>query len=283
MINSITLTLIFIICIFGLIYIINSDIFISNEILESNNKDVIFSSPIDYNINSTTKIPLKIFQTWHSKTLPPKMKKCVINLKKNNPEFEHYLFDDIDCREFIKTHFEEPVLKSFDALKPGAFKADLWRYCVLYIHGGIYLDIKYCCVDNFKLIDLTDDEYFVKDYGNEWAVYNAFMVCKPKNNILMNCIKQIVHNVETKFYGSSCLEVTGPRMMIKFLSPNEKKKLKRITLNTFNSTSMLYITDSNNRIILQNYPEYKRERKNNQLFDHYSILWAKKQIYNDIQ
>jgi len=68
MINSITLTLIFIICIFGIIYIINTDnIFINNEIMESNNKDIIFSSPINYNINSTSKIPLKIFQTWHSK------------------------------------------------------------------------------------------------------------------------------------------------------------------------------------------------------------------------
>jgi mannosyltransferase OCH1-like enzyme len=76
-------------------------------------------------------IPLKIFQTWHSKNLPIEMKKCVYSLKQSNPEFEYYLFDDDDCREFIKNHFTDSVLKAFDKLKPGAFKADLWRCCIL--------------------------------------------------------------------------------------------------------------------------------------------------------
>ena len=30
------------------------------------------------------------------------------------------------------------TLWCFDRLIPGAFKADLWRYCVMYITGGIF-------------------------------------------------------------------------------------------------------------------------------------------------
>jgi hypothetical protein len=51
-------------------------------------------------------MPLKIYQTWYTKNLPPKMSENVENLKKQNPRFEHYLFDDNDCREFIKNNFK---------------------------------------------------------------------------------------------------------------------------------------------------------------------------------
>ena len=60
-----------------------------------------------------------------------KYESCSRNVKKTNPIFEHHLFDDNDCREFIKNNFPEVVLQAYDGLIPGAYKADLWRYCIL--------------------------------------------------------------------------------------------------------------------------------------------------------
>ena len=116
--------------------------------------------PLKQNYNSV--IPLNIFQTWHTKNLPPLMRNAVNRIKALNPRFKHALYDDVDCREFIKTNFPVNVLNAYDGLIPGAYKADLWRYCILYINGGIYLDIKYNCTNNFKLIALTEKEYFVR-------------------------------------------------------------------------------------------------------------------------
>ena len=82
------------------------------------------------------------------------MAKYVELLKEQNPEFEHYLYDDDDCRNFISKHFDEEVVEAFDLLIPGAYKSDLWRYCILYVTGGIYLDIKYKPIYGFKLIEL---------------------------------------------------------------------------------------------------------------------------------
>ena len=104
------------------------------------------------NINFESIIPLKIYQTWHTKTLPQHMLEAVNKLKQRHPRFEYFLFDDNDCRQFIIKHFDNNVVKAFDSLIPGAYKADLWRYCVLYITGGIYLDIKYYCTNSFRLI-----------------------------------------------------------------------------------------------------------------------------------
>ena len=108
-------------------------------------------------------IPLNIFQTWYTLDLPENMRRNIDLLKQNNPEFKHYLYDDEMCRNFIKENFNNDTLWAFDKLRPGAYKADLWRYCVLYIHGGIYLDIKFRSLNNFRLIELTDKEYWVKD------------------------------------------------------------------------------------------------------------------------
>jgi mannosyltransferase OCH1-like enzyme len=103
-----------------------------------------------------TIIPLNLYLTWSNKVLPPKMQENVDKLKKENPEFNIQIFDNEKRREFIKTNFSEDILLSYDILKPAAYKADLWRLCVLYINGGIYIDIKLNCINNFKLIALTE-------------------------------------------------------------------------------------------------------------------------------
>ena len=131
-----------------------------------------------YKMNKKTEynsvIPLKIFQTWHTKELPPDMKITVEKLKERHPRFEHFLFDDNDCRDFIIKNFDNNVVKAFDSLIPGAYKADLWRYCVLYINGGIYMDIKYSCTNSFRLIELTEKEHWVLDIdGNN--IYNEIV------------------------------------------------------------------------------------------------------------
>ena len=40
------------------------------------------------------------------------------------------------CRNFIKKHFSRDVSYAFDKINPGAFKSDLWRYCIIYKNGG---------------------------------------------------------------------------------------------------------------------------------------------------
>lgn len=169
-------------------------------------------------------IPLNIFQTWHTKNLPPQMQETVNYIKENNPSFKHYLYDDNDCYDFIKYNFSPIVLNTFNSLVPGAYKADLWRYCILYKFGGIYLDIKYSPVQNFNFLNLTEKEYWVLD-ANGKDIYNALIVCKPSNPILLKLINQIVINVKTRFYGVSPLSPTGPNLVGKFFSNSEKKIL----------------------------------------------------------
>jgi mannosyltransferase OCH1-like enzyme len=221
-------------------------------------------------------IPLNIYQTWHTKNLPYYMNKCVQKLKDTNPEFNYYLFDDDDCRIFIKKYFSKDVLNSFDKLIPGAYKADLWRYCVLYIKGGIYLDIKFCPVNNFKLLNLINKEYFCKDIPSSGSgIYNAIIISKPKNRLLLTAINTIVKNVNKNFYGYSSLEPTGPLLLKKIFS---KKNINTLEMylgvkdNIFN----IYLND---KPIFTIYKQYRDEQTNTSNNTHYNTLWKNKSIY----
>ena len=222
------------------------------------------------------KIPFLLFQTWHTKELPFEMKKNRDLIISQNQEFVHFLFDDNDCREFIKTSFDASILEAYDTLVPGAYKADLWRYCILYTYGGIYLDIKFTMHSSFSLVTLTDKEYFVRDlYSSGNGIYNGLMVCYPKNPILQKCILSIVENVKKKYYGVNALSPTGPMLLKSFFSESDRQKFE-LHLNTKDDIHQIFL---HNKLIFYNYARYRMEQKTTSEIKHYSHLWKVRQIY----
>ena len=225
--------------------------------------------------NALVAIPLNLFVTWHTKQLPKFMAQNYQLLQTVNHEFNHFLYDDAECRQFITEHFDHDVVLAFDNLIPGAYKADLWRCCILYVKGGVYIDIKFKCVNNFKLIELTDKEYLVRD-RYEYGIYNALMVCKPGNSVLLSAIKQIVRNTQTKFYGVNALHPTGPYLFKQFI---DKQTIDRLELyyDDLNDTITFIVFDDT--IVLAHYPEYRTEQQMFQKTLTYTELWNKRKIY----
>ena len=226
-------------------------------------------------------VPLNIFQTWYTLNLPTHMKETVELLKIQNPEFKHFLYDDKMCREFIKQYFEEDVLYTFDKLKPGAYKSDLWRYCILYIHGGIYLDIKYYCVNNFKLIKLTDKEYLVKDRPQimtNSGIYQAFMAVYPKNNILRSLINDIVYNCKHNNYKcgiiATPLDITGPGLLANYF--------KTSIIDSFELENIGDIITYNKNTILVQYEKYRTEQITHAKTKYYDAMFRNSDVYQYI-
>jgi mannosyltransferase OCH1-like enzyme len=221
-------------------------------------------------------IPLHVYMTWKTKQLPPLMQKNFNDLCKQNPEFQFHLYDDDECLEFIKQHFSDDVVNAFHKLIPGAYKADLWRLCILYINGGFYMDIKLQCVNKFKLIELSESEHFVLDRpSNSLHIYNALLISKAGNPFLKSCIDAIVANVNSKYYGESPLSPTGPELLghIKTLF-KYNIPIDLVYPLKYNEYIMY-----NRRLILRNYDGYRKEQSKCQI--HYQTLWIEKKIYND--
>jgi mannosyltransferase OCH1-like enzyme len=229
-------------------------------------------------INVNNNIPLDIYQTWFTKNLPPGMINSINKLKKDNPEFTFYLFDDNDCKTFIKDNFGIKVYDAFENLIPGAYKADLWRYCILYKKGGIYIDIKFH-TNNFNLIQLTDNNYFVKDRDGYWernkiGIYNGFIISKPKNPIFLNCINDIVKNVNAGYKGLNSLHPTGPGLLGNYFK-NTDEFLLQFSKNGLN----IQYKGVN---ILSMYENYRSEQAEYQNTPHYVSLWTQNLIYKNI-
>ena len=100
---------------------------LQNKIIKFNKDFIIYNQPYTFfKKDYKSIIPLNIYQTWATKDLPQKMRERVELLKHQNPRFNHHLFDDNDCREFIKTHFKPDVL-----------------YAYVFIYVYIYVDRKF--------------------------------------------------------------------------------------------------------------------------------------------
>jgi len=258
-----------------------------NDSLEKQNNNIkIFNQYIRLNIQFQMKqmhksiIPLHFYTCWHSKVLPPLMKQNHDFLVESNPEITFHLYDEDSCRQFIKDNFEEEVLKAYNSLIPCSYKSDLWRYCILYINGGIYMDIKYRCVNGFKFIALTEEEHFVRDRPDN-CVYTALIVTLPKNEIMQKCIYQIVENVKNKYYGVDWLYPTGPGLLGKYFTNEEIDKLGMFFNCSYieNKLNKYYIVN-NDRIILKYYNEYRKEQEQYQKKKYYAEFWKENNIYS---
>jgi Glycosyltransferase sugar-binding region containing DXD motif len=99
-------------------------------------------TPPPYRRDPTRLIPRIVHQTWFEELTPskyPNMSRLVQSFVRSGWEYKFY--SDDQAGAFLSTHFPKEIREAYDALRPGAFKADLFRYCVLLIHGGVYADV----------------------------------------------------------------------------------------------------------------------------------------------
>lgn len=222
-----------------------------------------------------TKIPLKLFTFYHDvNKMSENMKLNYDKMVSENSEFNVEIFDIKTGREFIETHFNNDVLEAYDTLKPYSYKSDLFRFCHLYINGGIYVDIKYESVNNFRFIELTDKEYLVSE---PLGVQTCLIVLNKNNLIMKNCIETLKTNTLARYYGNSPL-ITGP-----LLISNEFSKLNNAEINTDLAWKMInhkqHIFRDDLPILVQ-YNQYREDLLNKSDQPHYNEMYWNNNIYN---
>ena len=115
--------------------------------------------------------------------------------KKLNPNYNIDFSLDADCIDFLRNNFNDYIVNMFQSIKRGMYKADLWRLCKLYIHGGVYADI-----DLVPHIDIDTLDKDVTFYSCLSAVprtiFQAFMVnfSKPKNPLILHFLLSFLLN-----------------------------------------------------------------------------------------
>ena len=229
-------------------------------------------------------IPKVIMQTGYSQTYDSFTKQKILKM---NPSYKYEYYNNNDCIEFLQNNFPQDVTNAFNKLKPGAFKADLFRYCYLYINGGVYLDLDLMPKKPLDKIIVKDAD-FISSLENKPnrhinGVYQAFIACKKGINFLKIAIDRIVHYTKINYYPKklesdkwiSILSITGPVLLYNSINFIKRPlcgytKINNITIYLYSFSG--HIFDLNKKKIIENGIKYSKGIS-------YSKLFLKKEIY----
>lgn len=159
-------------------------------------------------------IPLSLYKTgpWLYENIPSRILDISHKfLNKMNGNNFHY-YDDHMCRDFIINHFPEHVIRAYDKLIPTAYKADLWRYSILYMYGGIYTDISMDAQStiDFNKMDNCDMVLTIDCPTSGSGIQVALLASKPKLYFFKYLIDNLCNAILSGRCGKNSLDVTGP-------------------------------------------------------------------------
>lgn len=157
---------------------------------------------------ASQKIPRIIHQTFKGAIVADGMWAAANSWQTNNPDHEYRFSEDEACEAFIAASFGNDVLSAYRLLAQGAFRADLWRYCALYVHGGVYADIDTECRLSLRRVIAPDDEFIVpQGQGRNLSLFNAFICATPRNPIIARVIEAALPLLKL---GTHPFAVVGP-------------------------------------------------------------------------
>ena len=162
----------------------------------------------------SSNIPHVIVQTMKSALVPSAMLRAAHSWIEQNPEYDYRFFDDAAAAKLVHLHFDPQVQDAYDRMPFGAGKADLFRYCYLFLHGGVYADIDTVCLRPLETV-LRPGDFFVvpkrvQPIDPSERFWNAFMASVPGHPLLKEVIGVAAQNVLSSCVHEDVPRITGP-------------------------------------------------------------------------
>ena len=244
--------------------------------------------------SSRGAIPAILYKQGETDNLPEPIVELYRTIESENPSYRVVYFSDRTRRQFIAERLEgtfSGVLAAYDRLIVGAYRADLFRLCVLFANGGVYGDFSQQYLAPLdSLVDRRRDELVLtldapKPRRMEWPPYsgisNGFLASRPGHPFVAHCIRQIVENVQKSYYGSSSLDPSGPSLLRDVLCRHPETRYRMDVAKLFHgkgSCSMYYQRlGTHERVIQHKLPGHYALMKT--AGEHYDIAWRHRRMY----
>ena len=188
-------------------------------------------------------IPKIIHMTWKSEELPEHFNEIREYWKTLNPEYEFRLWTDEDNRKLIEEEFPF-FLEVYDSYKKHIQRVDAVRYCILYLYGGIYIDLDFLPIrpiddflDDCKLVLGKEPPFAAERREMDKIVSNAFMATTVHNEFFQNVIHEMIENHLNFNHLDEeeiVLNTTGPFMLTKMYDNwREKEEIRLLDSSYF--------------------------------------------------
>jgi len=176
--------------------------------------------------------PKNIYQTWKTSEVPDRWKKAQQSVIDKNPNWNYTLLTDTDNENIVKQNFPD-FYQTFISFPYGVQRADAIRYIILYLYGGIYLDLDYICNKTFDDLSLNKEVGLIKSGNTKNLFTNSFLVSQSGSNFWLKVIEQMKQPLPwykriTKHF--EIMNSTGPMMINKIANkfPNFVELLNKI-------------------------------------------------------
>lgn len=185
-------------------------------------------------------IPKLIHKTGHFQSedqFPPALKQTFTHNREMCPDYEFRYYNDQDCERVVHSMFGNDGLAAYRNVIPGAFRADIFRFCIMSLHGGVYSDLaQKFLVPLHDIIDHEHDEIFLtKDFygGVQINVFasvpgHAYFLAVAELQISNVLRKKMPSFIKSWFKNPTkiILSITGPHVAAEVLRRNEFKYIE---------------------------------------------------------
>lgn len=139
-------------------------------------------------------------------------------MKRRNPEYEYFLYDDQDIQEFFNKDFPDEYLKAYNQLTIGAAKADFFRYAILYKKGGVYLDIDSGMSSPLKKLILPTDVALISKERHVYLYCQWALIFDKDHPFLKRTLELVLDNIQTHRFPNDVHATTGPTVFTKAIN-----------------------------------------------------------------
>ncbi len=142
------------------------------------------------------------------------------SFKQFNPDWLFYFWNDETIKKLIKLHFPSYEIK-FNNIDKIISKCDIARFMVLYIYGGIYIDVDFYCVRPLDELLQFDILLFREISEHEYRggqLLNGFVGMTLGRQDCLSFIDIMFDNLESKNKNdiNYVMDTTGPRALYEF-------------------------------------------------------------------
>ena len=104
----------------------------------------------------------------------------------------YHAFDEKRARVLIKEHFGEKELTTYDSLE-GDGKFDLWKFCFLYVNGGVYIREDLDLLDHIdELVSAPETLY----YDSNFNVSDRLIAVQKNNPVMSDAISLLCNRTD---------------------------------------------------------------------------------------
>lgn len=161
------------------------------------------------------RTPRVVHRIWNCDTIPEHYFPALLSWLEHSMDMFHLLWTSALREKLIAHKLGDRSLKLYRRLVPGAYRADFFRYFIMFHIGGVYSD-----VDTFLGIKLTE----IKDFDNvttmaidlrDSSILNGAVLVAPSENSLFVCAMGEVldHSFRRLYPSAGMLDVSGPGVL----------------------------------------------------------------------